>query len=66
MVGRLFVLLSARTVDVRYRLATKRRESERGSLTLEQAIVGGVLSTAAIGLGVLLVRAISNHSNGIN
>ncbi len=41
-------------------------EGERGSLTLEQAVITAVLVGAAIALGIVIVAAIGNHSSKIN
>ena len=47
----------------RCRVRTVRdRPRDRGSLSLEQAIVTAVLSAAAIALGVVIVNAITSHS----
>jgi hypothetical protein len=39
--------------------------TDRGALTLEQAIVTAVLSAAAIALGVVIVGAIASHQSSI-
>ncbi len=39
--------------------------TDRGALTLEQAIVTAVLSAAAIALGAVIVAAVMTHQNAI-
>jgi len=42
-----------------------RHRRDRGAITLEQAILAGVLATAAVALGVVIVNAINSHSANI-
>lgn len=42
-----------------------RHRRDRGAITLEQAILAGVLATAAVALGVVIVNAINTHSANI-
>lgn len=39
--------------------------SDRGSFTLEQAVIAAALLALAIGLTVVLVNAVTNHENSI-
>ncbi len=41
------------------------RDSERGSLTTEQAVITGILVVAAVGLGVLITAVVSKYGSKI-
>ena len=49
-----------------HRRATERLESERGSITLEQAVIASALFIAAVALLAVIVRAISNRADTIS
>jgi hypothetical protein len=40
-------------------------DSERGSLTTEQAVITGILVVAAVGLGVLITAVVSKYGSKI-
>ncbi len=65
----LITLLNGRREEVSERLQSARTQDadwrERGSLTLEQAIITAVVSAAAIALGVIVVGAVTNHQSNI-
>lgn len=52
---------------LRDRLRTVRadRAGERGSFTLEQAVIAAALLALAIGLSVVLIAAVANHEKSI-
>ena len=60
-----FVTLQALFLDTHGR-ATERLESERGSITLEQAVIASALFIAAVALLAVIVRAISNRADTIS
>ena len=49
-----------------HRRATERLESERGSITLEQAVIASALFIAAVALLGVIVRAIQNRADSIS
>lgn len=49
-----------------HRRATERLESERGSITLEQAVIASALFIAAVALLAVIVRAIQNRADTIS
>ncbi|MHB8448959.1 MAG: hypothetical protein ACYDAQ_00575 [Mycobacteriales bacterium] len=51
-------------VGLRQRLHDVRRD-ERGSFTLEQAVIAACLLALAIGLAAVLITAVTNHENSI-
>lgn len=59
------VTLQALFLDT-HRRATERLESERGSITLEQAVIASALFIAAVALLAVIVRAISNRADTIS
>lgn len=50
---------------LRTRLADARTDSERGSFSLEQAVIAACLLALAIGLAAVLVAAVTNHESSI-
>lgn len=58
-----WLLATALVAGTTGRLSRHRRD--RGAITLEQAILAGVLATAAVALGVVIVNAINTHSANI-
>jgi hypothetical protein len=59
------VTLQALFLDT-HRRATERLESERGSITLEQAVIASALFIAAVALLAVIVRAIQNRADTIS
>ncbi len=59
------VTLPALFLDT-HRRATERLESERGSITLEQAVIASALFIAAVALLAVIVRAIQNRADTIS
>lgn len=53
------------TVTVPAKIIELKDARERGSLTLEQAVVAGVLFVAAVALGAVIVVAVTANANKI-
>jgi hypothetical protein len=60
-----FVTVQALFLDT-HRRATTRLQSERGSITLEQAVIASALFVAAVALLAVIVRAIQNRADTIS
>lgn len=58
-------LIAAVIGTLRTRLAAARAEGDRGSFSLEQAVIAAALLAMAIGLTAVLIAAISNHESSI-
>lgn len=48
------------------RLARRIERTQKGALTLEQAIITSILAAAAVGLGAVIVLAIQHYSSSIH
>lgn len=48
------------------RLARRIERTQKGALTLEQAIITSILAAAAVGLGAVIVLAIQHYSSAIH
>ena len=60
-----YVTLSTLFTDLRRR-ATERLDDERGSITLEQAVIASALFLAGIALLAVIVRAIQTRADQIS
>lgn len=60
-----FVTLQALFLDTHHR-ANARLQSDRGSITLEQAVIASALFVAAVALLAVIGRAISNRADTIS
>lgn len=58
-------VLTALIGGLRHRLTTLRSEGERGSFSLEQAVIAAALLALAIGLAAVLVTAVTSHESSI-
>lgn len=58
-------LITALIGTLRARFDAARAESDRGSFSLEQAVIAAALLAMAIGLTAVLIAAISNHESSI-
>lgn len=54
------------TVTLPAKVAAARAESERGSETIEKAIIAAAMAAAAIALGAVLVTTITTYANQIH
>lgn len=57
--------LAALIGDLRHRFTAARSDGERGSFSLEQAVIAACLLALAIGLAAVLVAAVTSHENSI-
>jgi len=62
----LMTVLAGGKDELTARFAELREDRERGSLTVEQAIVTGLLVVAALALLAVIANAVTNRSANIN